>query len=269
MRLDEGIILRSPQITNPLGERELDLRGNGLTLLDEGPLSQLDDAFDVLDLTDNSLTSIEYIPELKRLTTIIAHRNRLQRISLSAALRLPNLHSFVADDNHFSTTDQLVVFSKFPSLQRISLGGTNPVARHEHFRAFLIFLCPKLKLINFQRVLDVERDAAAALKQTFEGIVQSSAGAAAMSINVRNELRQRKRGRNGVLAKSEHSVLAAGNADEKGTAAQEHHEALLDTKIARLQEKIDAAETEEEMSALMEEMEALQDALERRRVRRT
>jgi U2 small nuclear ribonucleoprotein A' len=266
MRLDEATILRSPQIMNPLGERELDLRGNGLTLLDEGPLSQLDDAFDVIDLTDNSLTSLEYIPEMKRLTTIIAHRNKLQRVSLSAALRLPRLHSFVADDNNFSTLDQLVVFGKFPLLERISLGGTNPVARHEHFRAFLMYLCPKLKLINFQRVLAVERAAVSILRSTFESVVQHSAGAAAMSMNVQKELKQRKRGRNAVMPQTGPS--GAQELEGDALTAGQSNESQLDDKITKLQERIDAAETEEEMSALMEEMEALQEAMERNRARR-
>lgn len=266
MRLDEATILRSPQHMNPLGERELDLRGNGLTLLDEGPLSQLDDSFDVIDLTDNSLTSIEYVPEMRRLTTLIAHRNRIQRVSLSAALRLPNLHSFIADDNNFTLLDQLVVFGKFSKLERVSIGGSNPVARHEHFRAFLIFLCPKLKLINFQRVLAVERDAAAVLRKTFDVIVQNSAGAAALSMNVRNELRQRKRGRNAAKLDGDAPGDNMDGAARGGTSNEQEEQ--LDSKIAKLQDRIDAAETEEEMSSLMEEMEALQDALERNRVRR-
>ncbi|CUF01503.1 U2 small nuclear ribonucleoprotein 40K, putative [Bodo saltans] len=266
MRLDEGTILRSPQIMNPLGERELDLRGNGLTLLDEGPLLQLDDSFDVMDLTDNSLTSLEYIPEMKRLTTLIAHRNKLQRVSLSAALRLPHLHSFVADDNNFSSLDQLVVFGKFPLLERISLGGSNPVARHEHFRSFLMYLCPKLKLINFQRVLAVERAAVSILRSTFEAVVQNSAGAAALSMNVQKELRQRKRGRNAVMPQSAPGGVQAESDDHAVSSGP--NDTQLDDKITKLQERIDAAETEEEMSALMEEMEALQDAMERNRARR-
>lgn len=260
MRLDEGVVLRSPQIMNPLGERELDLRGNGLTLLDEGPLTQLDDSFDVIDLTDNSLTSLEYIPEMKRLTTLIAHRNRLQRVSLSAALRLPNLHSFVADDNNFSTLDQLVVFSKFLLLERISLGGTNPVSRHEHFRAFLIYLCPKLKLINFQRVLAAEKEAAKIHRGSFDALVQGSAGAAALSVNIQKELKQRKRGRTAVKSEAQGEEDASGS----GPVGESH----FDAKIAELQERIDAAETEEEMSALMETMNALQEAVERNRARK-
>lgn len=269
MRLDEHVILRSPQITNPLGERELDLRGNGLTLLDEAPLSQLDDSFDVIDLTDNNLTAVEYFPLMKRLTTIIAHRNRLQRFSLSAALRVPNLHTFVADDNAFSSLEQLIVFAKLKHLQRVSLGGSNRVAQHEYFRPLMIFLCPNLKLINFQRVLQAERQASSSLRSTFEALIASASGAAAVSLTLAiTEKSQRKRSRAAKsLTTAPGSATSVTSPPEGGDAAGGSESNIFD-KISQLQQKIDDAQTEEEMSALMEEMEALQDALDRKRRRK-
>lgn len=272
MRLTEAVLLRSPQITNPLGERELDLRGNGLTLLDEAPLAQLNDSFDVIDLTDNNLTAIEYVPEMKRLTTLIAHRNRLQRVSLSSVLRVPNLHTFVADDNAFTSLDQLVVFGKLKHLERISLGGSNRVSQHEHYRQFLIYLCPKLKLINFQRVLQTERVATVALSATFEKLVRQASGAAAMNMTLSLDTKVRKRGRHADAAQpsSDRGQASVGNSKSDGAGEGDGviSEDAINAKISELQTKIDDAQTEEEIAALMEEMEALTEALDKKRARK-
>lgn len=262
VRLTQDILERAPQITNPLGERELDLRGNGITLLDDAPLALLRDSFDVLDLTDNSLHSLESFPRMERLATIIAHKNKLSRLALSAVGNTPNVHSFVADDNMFSSLESLIALGSWKQLERVSLQGSlNTVALNEDFRAFLVYLCPKLKLINFQRVLQVEKDAAVAKKASFEALVRSAGGAASLAMTLGVD--QRRARRRGKTRRTGSPVKEGEENSTVGTHAAMPDD-VFEKKSQELEERLLAAETEEEVMAIQEEMLALENARKRK-----
>lgn len=273
MRLTQDHIARAPQITNPLGDRELDLRGNGLMNLggDEGALALLQDSFDTIDLTDNFLSKIEKFPKMERLTTLICHRNRLEKVSHDVTISLPNLKNFIADDNEFESLDSLIVFRSFRKLERISMSytlqwkGRNKVSIDDRFRLFLIFLCPTLKLINFQRVLEQERVEARRRTAEFEELVKNAKGAAAMVAGVEIEgKRNRKRARQ--VARDDKVSTSSSVASILNGVAEADMDQFLRNKMDELEEKLMAAYNDgEDGNEYLEQIAALEQIINKRR----
>lgn len=319
MRLTLDMVRRAPQFTNTLRQREIDLRGLGLTVLDERPLLMLNDSFDVLNLSQNPLARLDYFPGsgpalkgglersrrmLTRLQSLVVHRNRLFHVSESAcAAVLPNLRAFLADHNEFRELRDLLFLSKWPHLEILSIEH-NPVTLNENgarLRAFVVFLCPKLKLVNYQRVTMVDRSNVEAMRAEFAQLVNewrlrdtekeknaiSNNGSSVMgtaseidSGSLPNERKVRKRGREARSAAAAKEKNNANNLHSGATAVAddipssllhatdtlyvEHGE--VDTTQARLdalEAKMAAAETEEELLEIQQEIMELEEAAKR------
>lgn len=320
MRLTLTHLRRAPQFTNVLLQREVDLRGLGLSSLDENALVMLNNEFDVVNLTSNALTALEYFPTadanshkggcMDRVTTLIVHRNQIQKVStVSCALALPNVTHFLADRNNFRAARDVLFLRHWKKLEIVSLED-NPLwdSNPEGFdastlRAFLVYLCPSLKLINYARVLQSDRDRTESLRKEFKALVSQWDGAA-LTLGSADGKRIRKRGRANRAANngnhptdtSAHAALTKestneGNADTGATeeeaalaaahtatatavAAEEGRE--KDAEGDRVQARLDEIErrilsediTSEEIVALEQEMNELMAEQERRKKRR-
>ncbi|KEG14965.1 putative U2 small nuclear ribonucleoprotein 40K [Trypanosoma grayi] len=327
MRLTLDIIRRAPQFTNTLRQREIDLRGLGLTVLDERPLLLLNNSFDVLNLSQNPLVRLEYFPSgstvnssigtsssnggampttagdtttveperkmMLRLQSLIVHRNRLSHVSVpTCAAVLPNLRAFLADHNEFRELRDLLFLSHWKQLEILSIEN-NPVTLHEsdeRLRAFVVFLCPKLKLVNYQRVTQTDRRNVETMRVEFEqrvkewqqqlkgSVTSNGAVSGAVVGGAPTEKKMRKRGREArtaatvssssssmpsgsvaptadgppVPAAQTATVAATGGADDVVDSTQARLEAL-DAKMA-------AAETEEELLEIQQEIMELEAA---------
>ncbi|KAG5495309.1 hypothetical protein GH5_02964 [Leishmania sp. Ghana 2012 LV757] len=191
MRLTMDLVRLAPQFTNTMLQREIDLRGLRISSLDEQVLVLLENNFDVVNLSSNALTALEYFPtktavgssdkdvRMSRVTTLIAHRNEIQRVSVASCVSaLPNVVHFLADRNRLACVRDLFFLKHWKKLEMVSLED-NPVWERnssnydrEKLRAFLVFLCPKLKLINYQRVTQTDRERAQEAKDEFKQLVQ-------------------------------------------------------------------------------------------------
>ena len=58
MSLSANLISRSPAFLSPLKDRELDLRGNKIAVIEN--LAATQDQFDSIDLSDNEIRKLEY-----------------------------------------------------------------------------------------------------------------------------------------------------------------------------------------------------------------
>lgn len=170
VRLTPELVGRSPQFVNCLGDRELDLRGNQISVIEN--LATSNDQFDVLDLTDNIIALLANFPQLRRLKvrpghsstplrtvscivppfpefplktrwvrpalqTLLAGNNKIARIGSGFAKSLPNLESLVLVGNQLTTLRDLDELSKLPKLHSLVL-NENPVAKEKHYRLYLV-----------------------------------------------------------------------------------------------------------------------------------
>eukprot|EP00249_Psilotum_nudum_P020722 c27819_g1_i1 orf=198-1136(+) len=160
VKLTADLILRSPQYFNAVREREIDLRGNKIAVVEN--LGATEDLYDTIDLSDNELVKLDGFPYLKRLTTLLVNNNRIARISPSIGACLPKLHTLVLTNNRLVNLLDLDPISTFVNLQSLSLLD-NAVTKKPHYRFYVIHKIPKLRLLDFKKVKQKERQEATIL----------------------------------------------------------------------------------------------------------
>jgi len=158
-RLTAELIHTSPQFVNPLKQRELDLRGNKIPQIEN--LGATEDQFEVIDLSDNDIAKLEGFPLLHRLTALFLSNNRLVSIALGLGVKLPNLDTLVLTNNKIESLAELDSLGEIPHLNMLSL-LKNPVTSKPHYRWYVIYKCPALKVLDFKKVSAKEREAATA-----------------------------------------------------------------------------------------------------------
>ena len=341
MRLTPEHVKAAVIRVNPVGDREINLRGIGIRQLDEGALSHLittssatassageatskkqqawralcDEEVDAMDLSDNLLATVDSFPTMRRLHTLILHRNLpLLRISPNIATRLPSLHTIVASGCGFTVLSSLAPLGACRNLERVSFSqcpvsidanrtpynckeilATTPhsftdallaeVSALEPsvvYRLYLIAICSsKLKLVDFNRVKDAEREKAKRLKDVLVAVAAATSGSvlgasmllATPSAAVTADGKKiRKRSTlatgGGVTAVSGAAVSStvAGNGQAEDETAQptsssggadELTEELINKMRDDLNAKIESASTMEEMTELEEALEQL------------
>lgn len=127
MRLSAELIGQAEQRPNPLGEWELVLRGYSIPTIEH--LGVTRNAYDAIDLSDNSLTSLENFPRLIRLKSLSMSKNMIESIADPSNLQknLPNLENLVLTDNRISGLHELAkIGDGCPKLKYLSLLN-NPV----------------------------------------------------------------------------------------------------------------------------------------------
>ncbi|ORX39167.1 leucine-rich repeat-domain-containing protein [Kockovaella imperatae] len=159
MRLTPDVVSKTPSHLNALKERELDLRGLQIPVIEN--LASHQGTYDTLNLTDNSLTVLGNIPLSTRLQALHVGRNQISSISVSLPANIPNLVTLVLSDNVISSLATLAPLESLTHLQHLSLTG-NPITQHEHYRLFVIWKVGRgsLRTLDFKRIKDSERAAA-------------------------------------------------------------------------------------------------------------
>eukprot|EP00656_Telonema_subtile_P008049 TRINITY_DN13778_c0_g1_i1.p1 TRINITY_DN13778_c0_g1~~TRINITY_DN13778_c0_g1_i1.p1 ORF type:complete len:224 (-),score=57.10 TRINITY_DN13778_c0_g1_i1:277-948(-) len=144
-------------------EWELDVRGNKIPLIEN--LVATEDQFDTVNLCDNELTKLDNFPLLPRLKTLLCCNNRIVRIDASIATTLVNLTNLVLTSNHVKHLADLDGLAELSALRVLSLYD-NDVCSKQHYREYVLYRLPNLKVLDFQKVKTAERDAA---KKLFSG----------------------------------------------------------------------------------------------------
>jgi len=160
MRLTADLILRSPTYLNPLKEREIDLRGNKIAVIENLGASQ--DQFDSFDLSDNELTKLEGFPLLQRLRTLLLNNNLIGKIGSNLGEALPKLDTLVLTNNRLNNLSDVDPLAEIRTLQRLSLLD-NLITKKQHYRLYVVHKLPQLKILDYRKVKQKERLAASKL----------------------------------------------------------------------------------------------------------
>ncbi|EJF66432.1 L domain-like protein [Dichomitus squalens LYAD-421 SS1] len=167
MKLTPELIQSVPSTLNPVKERQLDLRGYTIPAIENLGITR--DQHDCIDFTDNSIIVLGNIPLLRRLRTLLLANNRISSISQSLHLSVPNLTTLVLTNNNIAELGDLEPLKDVKSLQYLSLLG-NPVREKKWYREWLAWRIPSLRVLDFQRIRDKERQAAKALFLTADNL---------------------------------------------------------------------------------------------------
>lgn len=170
MRLSAEIISQSEQRTNPLGEREILLRGLSIPQIEH--LAVTRDQFDSIDLTDNLIQKLTNIPKLHRLSSLSLANNVIESVNgKNLNKNVPNLKHLNLNCNRISGLHVVnSIGDGCAMLESLVLIG-NPVTKRQHYRLYAINKIPSLKVLDFSKIKDEERAKA-------QRLAMSSAGAA-------------------------------------------------------------------------------------------
>ena len=127
MRLNADMISRSPAFFNAMKDRELDLRGNKIAVIEN--LAATQDQFDSLDLSDNEIRKLECMAVLPRTKLLMFNNNQINRIAENLGRAFPNLEHLVLTNNRFTTLKELEPLATLPSLKMLSMVDNPEIGR--------------------------------------------------------------------------------------------------------------------------------------------
>ncbi|KAL2120926.1 hypothetical protein VTJ04DRAFT_4953 [Mycothermus thermophilus] len=151
MRLTPELIQNSLSYLNPLKERELDLRGHRIPAIENLGVAGPHDA---IDLTDNDIQVLGNLPLSPRLRTLLLAHNRISAIHPNVPNAAPNLRNLVLTGNNLAELADLDVLGRLPRLTHLVLLD-NP-----YYRYWVLWRCPQVRFLDFQKVKDAERQKA-------------------------------------------------------------------------------------------------------------
>uniref|UniRef100_A0A1Q3F110 Probable U2 small nuclear ribonucleoprotein A' n=1 Tax=Culex tarsalis TaxID=7177 RepID=A0A1Q3F110_CULTA len=166
VKLTPDLINQSMQYMNPCRDRELDLRGYKIPQIEN--MGATLDQFDTIDFSDNDIRKLDGFPHLPRLKCLLLNNNRIVRISDTLHESLPNLESVILTGNNIQELGDLEPLTKLANLQSLSL-LTNPVSTKQHYREYVAFRFPNLRLLDFRKIKLKEREAAKELFKSKKG----------------------------------------------------------------------------------------------------
>ncbi|XVF16915.1 hypothetical protein REPUB_Repub10bG0072000 [Reevesia pubescens] len=154
VKLTADLIWKSPHFFNALKERELDLRGNKIAVIEN--LGATEDQFDTIDLSDNEIVKLDNFPYLNRLGTIFINNNRVTRINPNIGEFLPKLHTLVLTNNRLVNLVEIDPLSSLPKLHFLSLLDNN-ITKKPNYRLYVIHKLKSLRVLDFKKVKAKER----------------------------------------------------------------------------------------------------------------
>ncbi|XP_061613397.1 U2 small nuclear ribonucleoprotein A' [Phyllopteryx taeniolatus] len=157
VKLSAELIEQAAQYTNPVRDRELDLRGYKIPVLEN--LGATLDQFDTVDFSDNEVRKLDGFPLLKRLKTLLMNNNRICRIGENLEQSLPSLRELILTNNNIQELGDLEPLASVKTLTLLSL-LRNPVTNKKHYRLYVINKIPQIRVLDFQKVKLKERQEA-------------------------------------------------------------------------------------------------------------
>ncbi|XP_047314658.1 U2 small nuclear ribonucleoprotein A'-like [Impatiens glandulifera] len=154
VRLTADLIWTSPHFFNAVRERELDLRGNKIPVLEN--VGATEDQFDTIDLSDNEIVKLENFPCMNRLTTLLINNNRITRINPNIGEFLPKLHTLVLTSNRLTNLVEIDPLASLPNLQFLTLLDNN-ITKKPNYRLYVIHKLKSLRVLDFKKVKLKER----------------------------------------------------------------------------------------------------------------
>ncbi|KAL6112660.1 snrpa1 [Pungitius sinensis] len=157
VKLSAELIEQAAQYTNPIRDRELDLRAYKIPVLEN--LGATLDQFDTIDFSDNEIRKLDGFPLLRRLKTLLMNNNRICRIGENLEHSLSALTELVLTNNNIQELGDLDPLATVKTLTLLSL-LRNPVTNKKHYRLYVINKMPQIRVLDFQKVKLKERQEA-------------------------------------------------------------------------------------------------------------
>lgn len=211
-RISADMLILAPQFTNALKDREIDLRGQKISVIEN--MGATLDQFDTIDFTGNDIRKIGGFPRLERLKTLLLSSNRVIRIAADLETSVPNLEEVVLTGNLLAELGDIVPLQTLPKLKALSLLD-NPVAKLDNYRKFVIHTLPTVKILDFHKVKQTEVEEARAFFASAEGkaflerVAKTAEASASKVAAAASAAKSRMTGQGGLSSEDEQRIKAA------------------------------------------------------------
>ena len=142
VKLTPDIIEGAGQYINPIRDRELDLRGYKIPVIEN--LGAALDQYDTIDFSDNEIRKLDGFPYMHRVKNLMLNNNRIVRIGEGLELCLPNLSTLILTNNSLQELADLEPLVSSNKLEFLSLLH-NPVVTRRNYREYVIHKFPSLR----------------------------------------------------------------------------------------------------------------------------
>eukprot|EP00039_Didymoeca_costata_P028536 m.21380 g.21380 ORF g.21380 m.21380 type:complete len:231 (-) comp7131_c0_seq1:195-887(-) len=213
-RISAEMLELAPQFTNTLHDREIDLRDQKISVIEN--LGGTLDQFDTIDFSNNDIRKLGGFPRLTRLRTIVLNGNRITRIQKNLQEAIPAIEELVLTRNLMVELGDLLPLQAFPKLERLSV-MENPVSKLTNYRLFLIHILPKLRILDYTKIKDAEKKASKELFASPEGeaILEQAKQASAAPVPLELTQQNTAAGPSAEeVAKIKAAIMAAKSAEE-------------------------------------------------------
>ncbi|PNY25565.1 U2 small nuclear ribonucleoprotein A, partial [Tolypocladium capitatum] len=122
---------------------------------------------DAIDFTDNDIQVLGNFPLSPRLNTLLLARNRVASIQPGLVKAVPNLKHLVLASNNMAELADLDVLGTFPRLTHLVLVD-NPVTKKDNYRYWVLWRCPTVRFLDYEKVKQAEREQGRELFGTVE-----------------------------------------------------------------------------------------------------
>lgn len=116
-----------------------------------GNTGLLRDQFECIDISDNLVSRLSNISNLKKLSVFIACNNEIEYIEENFCINIPNLESLVLSNNNISNINSISALKLLKRLKRLSLID-NPITKISNYKNIIIGMLPNLCFLDFQKI---------------------------------------------------------------------------------------------------------------------
>lgn len=114
---------------------------------------------DAIDFVDNDIQVLGNFPLSPRIKSLLLARNRVAAIQPTIAKSIPNLTNLQLESNNLKELADLDPLGSLRQLTHLVLRD-NPVTKKENYRYWVLWRCPSVRFLDYQKVKDAERQQA-------------------------------------------------------------------------------------------------------------
>lgn len=163
--LTPKIVADAPRYLNGIKQQEILLRGHQAVKIEH--LGIVQNLVQSIDLSDNLIEHLGNFPRLTRTVSLLASNNRIKTIDPQLGTKLHSLQTLSLSHNRIDSLAELRALLLLPKLEYFSLDN-NPISEHPYYRLYILWLAPQIRVLDFERVRDSERNQAKQLFGTLD-----------------------------------------------------------------------------------------------------
>lgn len=126
---------------------------------------------DTIDFTSNDLRVLGNFPRLHRLKHLLLANNRISKIDAGLETPLPQLTTIILTNNTLEELGDIEPLATVSTLRHLVLLD-NPVTKKEHYRLYVIYKLPSLRVLDFNKIKQKVK-ATRQIEKRDEGLIES------------------------------------------------------------------------------------------------